>query len=515
VISTGPGFELKKAALPGTRLGVLEKTRTWINGMDEDANSESRAFLLLGKGGTGKSTIAHSLVQEFKQLRRLGAFFRFSLLTDIGPEHFFRTIARSIADLDPSYATVLMNFADSTLNTTTSPTRQLTELLTKPFKTLSALGTIVIVIDALDECPADHRLELIQCLQENIMLFPKSIRFIITSRPTEAAYLRGCSWVHTYDLESDVSVDQDIHKFVKSQLVHSATNQPLHGFDEERVGSIVASAEGLFQYAAVVCKEILDVGSSWKETPSQVYACLVTAGSQGLDALYLNILNACFSSFTTSQLGGFRQVMGWILHSQEPLSQQMLVDFELAQMTKKHSSLAASDSNDQDNHGLVPIILKSLGTLLGGMEDNNSRILPLHSSFRDFLLEESRSAQFFIGFSPFHHISLITASLHIMEQDLHFNMAFLENSYLPNSAIPDFEKRVKTGVSPTLLYTCQYWTTHLKMSRVTEAQFVEVARIHHFIDVFLAFWFEVLALEKCTDCAAKSLNFLCQWSKVS
>jgi len=501
--------------LPGTRLGVLEKTRTWINGTDEDANLESRAFLLLGKAGTGKSTIAHSLVQEFKQLRRLGAFFRFLSLTDIGPEHFFRTIARSIADLDPSYATVLMNFADSTLNTTTSPTLQLMELLTKPFKTLSALGPIVVVIDALDECPADHRLELIQCLQENIMLFPKSIRFIITSRPSEAAYLRGCSWVHTYDLESDVSVDQDIHKFVKSQLVHSATNQLLHGFDDERVDSIVASAEGLFQYAAVVCKEILDVGSSWKESPFQVYTHLVTAGSRGLDALYLNILGASFSSFTKPQLEGFRQVMGRILHSQEPLSQQMLMNFDLVQMTKKHSSLVASDSSDQDNHGLVPIILQSLGTLLGGMEDNHSRIFPLHSSFCDFLLEETKSAQFFIGLKSSHHISLASISLHIMERDLHFNMASLENSYLPNSAIPDFEKRVKAGVSCTLLYTCQYWTTHLKMSQITEAQFVDIAKIHHFIDVFLVFWFEVLALERCTNWAAKSLNFLCQWSKVS
>ena len=516
LISNGPGFEPEKVALPGTRLGVLEKARTWINGEDTDENSDSRALLLLGKAGVGKSAIAHRLVQEYRQLRRLGAFFRFSSSANVGPENFFRTIARRIADLDPSYATALMDFTDSTLNTTTSPILQLTELLTKPFKTLSALGTIVIVVDALDECPADHRLELIQCLHENILLFPKNIRFIFTSRPSEAHYLRSYPWVLTLDLESDTTVDDDIFQFVKSKLVYPATRHPLSGFDDSRLSAIVTSAEHLFQYAAVVCKEIVDAEHHHRESPFDVYTRLVTSGSQGLDGLYLNILHTAFSASPRSQLEGFHRVMGWILHSQDHLLRQMLIEFESAQVPKQSFFLTASALPDQDQYGLVPSILRPLGALLSGTEGSKDKVFPLHSSFRDFLLEEARSKQFCIGPELIHHINFTTTSLNIMQQELHFNMAFLESSYVFNSDVPDFEERVSTGVSETLAYVCAYWVAHLKMSCMTETQLMEVMKIHYFVESStIIFWLEVLALKKKIHLAEESLYFLAQWTNVS
>jgi len=495
---------------------VLEKARTWINGEDTDENSDSRALLLLGKAGVGKSAIAHRLVQECRQLRRLGAFFRFSSSANVGPENFFRTIARRIADLDPSYATALMDFTDSTLNTTTSPILQLTELLTKPFKTLSALGTIVIVVDALDECPADHCLKLIQCLHENILLFPKNIRFIFTSRPSEARYLCRHSWVSTFNLESDKAVDADIFQFVTSKLVHPGTKLSLSGFHNLELQAIVTSAEHLFQYAAVVCKEIVDAEDHQRESPLHVYTRLVTSGSQGLDALYLNILSTAFSASPSSQLEGFHRVMGWILHSQDHLSRQVLIDFESAQVSKKSSSLVASALDDKNHYGLVPSILRPLGALLSGTESSKDKVFPLHSSFRDFLLEEARSKQFCIGPELIHHINFTTTSLNIMKQELHFNMAFLESSYVFNSDVPNFEERVGTGVSETLVYVCAYWVAHLKMSCMTETQLMEVMKIQDFVESStIIFWLEVLALKRKIHLAEESLHFLAQWSNVS
>jgi len=482
-----------------------------MTGMEE--HPDSQAFLLLGKAGVGKSAIAHRIVQEAKQQGRLGAFFCFS--AGIGPGNFFRTIARRLADLEPAYASALMADTDSTLKTTSSLTRQLQDLLTKPFKTLSGLGPIALVVDALDECAVD-RDELIRCLHENIHLFPKNIRFFITSRPSEAQLLRRCPWVYTHNLEVDESTRSDIYRFVETKLADPITKEWLRGFDELKLDAIADAAEGLFQYAAVVCKEIMDAEARREKSPLQVYTRLVQSGSQGLDALYLAILNNAFAVSDSARLQAFHRLMGWILHAQDHLSKQMLVDFESVQMADKMSDVepALSEETSTD-YGLIASILHYLGALLSGTEEREGKVFPLHSSFRDFLLDKSRSAQFHIGLEPAHHISFTITCLQVMQQGLHFNMASLESSYLLNSDVPDFGEQVKAGVSQTLTYACLYWTEHLKRSEMTEADIHIRGKVWLFTLGYIAFWLEVLALKRRTDCAEKSMHFIFQWSKVS
>jgi len=482
-----------------------------MTGMEE--HPDSQAFLLLGKAGVGKSAIAHRIVQEAKQQGRLGAFFCFS--AGIGPGNFFRTIARRLADLEPAYASALMADTDSTLKTTSSLTRQLQDLLTKPFKTLAGLGPIVLVVDALDECTVD-RDELIECLNDNIHLFPKNIRFFITSRPSEAQLLRGCPWVYTHNLEVDESTRSDIYRFAETKLMDPTTKKQLRGFDKSKLDTIANAAEGLFQYAAVVCKEIMDAELHQAESPLQVYARLVKSGSQDLDALYLAILSNAFPVSDSTKLQTFHRVMGWILHAQDCLTQQMLFDFESVQMAEEMPDMESSLLEEANsNYGLAASILHFLGALLSGTEGNQSKVFPLHSSFCDFLLDKSRSAQFYIGQESVHHISLTITCLQVMQQGLHFNMASLESSYLLNSDVLDFEERVKAGISPTLAYACLYWTEHLERSGVTEADIDMEGKVQSFILGYIVFWLEVLALLRRTDCAEKSMQFMIQWSQVS
>ena len=505
-ITEGPDYEPKKAALPETRLHILDVIREWIYG---DV-LHTQAFLLLGKAGVGKSAIAHRVVQEAMQLGRLGAFFCFS--AGIGPENFFRTIARRLADLEPSYAAALMENMDSTLKTTPSMTRQLQDLLVKPFETLNALGPIIIVVDALDECAA-QRDELIHCLHDNISLFPKNIRFIITSRPTEAESLRTCTWVYPRNLEIDESTNSDIYKFTQSRLINPIQKLLPLGFGKPQLDDIVTAAEGLFQYAAVVCREITDAEKHRKETPLDVHARLVKTGSQGLDALYLTILNSAVSVSDGSQLEGFHRVMGWILHAQERLSRQILQDFESVWSRAEISTQTAS-SPDSGNYGLVASILHPLGALLSGTGGGETLVFPLHSSFRNFLLEKSRSNNFCIGTASTYHVSLATICLKIMDRDLHFNMASLDNSYVFNAYVPDFDDRVKSGISPALLYACLHWAKHIQNSAVLVVDFTEIKLVYNLIENLFLFWCEVLALKKQTDEAEKSLQMIGRWSQV-
>jgi len=75
-------------------------------------------------------------------------------------------------------------------------------------------------------------------------------------------------------------------------------------------------------------------------------------------------------------------------------------------------------------------IVKCLGALLSGTTDpisppgSPATIRPLHASFPDFLLDESRSGEFYIDLSHIHD-QLAFASLGIMKDGLRFNICEL------------------------------------------------------------------------------------------
>ncbi|KIK46091.1 hypothetical protein CY34DRAFT_76678 [Suillus luteus UH-Slu-Lm8-n1] len=103
-----------------------------------------------------------------------------------------------------------------------------------------------------------------------------------------------------------------------------------------------------------------------------------------------------------------------------------------------------------------------LGSLVSGTSDLHTPIRPLHASFYDFLTDESRSQDFFVDASAVQG-DLAFATLGVMnsEHGLRFNICSLENSYLPNSSVPDLEKRVKESISVELSYSCRFWGIHV------------------------------------------------------
>ena len=495
-------------------MDTLEIIRSWIAGEGEHADTQ--AFLILGQAGVGKSAILHRIAEEYNVTQRLAASFCFS--KDRGSTNFFRTIACSLAALDPAFASAVAaaSTRDPSLKSTTVITSQIKYLLKEPFQSLSILGTIVIVIDALDEC-YEGRDELVQRLHEHIPSFPKNIRFVITSRPSEAEALSRLPWVKTYLLNTATEID--LRTFVKHRLTEYNTGRLLPGFSEREIQAIVLAAEGLFQHANVVCQEIKGAAEDLWRDPSVVFTNLVTSGSRGLDSLYSRILSNAYGVFLDGESGQvvlnrlihFREVMGWIVHSRTRLSRRILLDFESA---NTGSSVSSDPDMKGKTYGPVSAILKPLAALLSGTQDASKDVYPLHSSFRDFVTDETRSGQFYVGSETAHHTHFASTSLKVMERGLHFNMANLESSYVLNRDIVDFSARVDAGISRALSYACINWAWHLEMSRITENDFACIEMLSDFLQVSFLFWLEALALEKQTSEAILAHTFLIDWLKV-
>jgi len=497
--------------LNGTRVSVLERIHRWIHGGGEGANA--RVLLAIGQAGVGKSAIAHSIASEYARMGRLGATFCFS--KDRGSENLFRTIARNLADIDPMYASVLSSSKiTSEMATSTSLEIQMELFLLVPFQRLSVIGPVVIVLDALDECV--DRNPAIDCLIKNIDSLPDNIRILITSRPPEAHRLREQPWVTVLNLEDEPPSDEDILLYVQDRLESQMSGPAtLHGLKEADLREIVSHSEGLFQYAAVVCSEILaSYFYEWplgkRETPKQTFIRLVKDSKGGLDTLYSGLLEKLYPSMTadSQSLQDFRSVMSWVLVAQGRLTHKALVEFG--------HFLADSDFDDWGGYNRVSMTLRPLGALLSGTQEGSTTVYPLHSSIRNYLTDETRSGRFYIGPETEQHHSLASICLRFLVAPgrLRFNIAGLESSYLYNKDISDFEARVSTAVSAGLSYSCRYWATHLRLSLKSLAEFERLADIGTLMNQKFLFWLEVLALQRKTGVAEDACQMLILWLTV-
>ena len=86
--------------MKGTRLGVFKEIDQWL------ADADARNILwLVGCPGSGKSTIASSLVSDLTERHRLGSSFAFKRgdVTLSDPSAVWRTVAYDLASNDPTF----------------------------------------------------------------------------------------------------------------------------------------------------------------------------------------------------------------------------------------------------------------------------------------------------------------------------------------------------------------------------------------------------------------------------
>ena len=144
----------------------------------------------------------------------------------------------------------------------------------------------------------------------------------------------------------------------------------------------------------------------------------------------------------------------------------------------------------------------------------NNAIRPLHTSFRDFLLDRPRSVDFYIDTSET-HVDFTVASLYILKKELRFNICHLESSHVTNKDMPGLADRIKECIPAHLSYSCRFWVNHLDCTAgnvacdPTMLKDVEVVLTDK-----LLFWFEVMSLLRAIPGAAQATSLLVKWSSV-
>ncbi|KIM66068.1 hypothetical protein SCLCIDRAFT_399095, partial [Scleroderma citrinum Foug A] len=490
------GLNEAKKCLNGTRIEILNEIVAWIDNTDA---TTPPIFWLYGQAGKGKSAIAHTIALLARNLGMLGSCFCFTRVRQHEQLHMklFPTIARDLADRDLRLRLLLIEVTtnDHSLRDTTDVAVQWKKLILEPLSQFkgSPSGSVV-VIDALDESGAEHtRATILRVLAAYGEGLPANIRILLTSRPLvdieEALHTSPHIYARSLDAIDTELTMRDIHLYVSTRL-----NGLRDTFSNDNLQQLAAKSGGVFEWARLACDFVSpQIGVIPKDRFHEIMSHVPGDGRTLLDEMYTTFLKDLLRGPDERRV--FRSVMRQILWLKEPLPISAL-DFMRDRFPR------------EDDRYPVGLTLNFMASLLVGVSEMSTPVRPLHASFYDFLLEETRSGEFCIQQGDVHR-DLAVASLSVMQAGLHFNICRLETSYISNVEVEDLEKRVQENISPHLLYSCQFWASHLQ-GAAFDADLAQLVRGFATGEQML-FWLEALGVSKLIREANLALTSAERW----
>ena len=479
--------EHNSRCLPGTRTSLLDEIREWAR------NENSKPiFWLSGMAGTGKSTITRTIAQSFFDDRQLGASFFFKKGEgECGnASRFFSTIAKDLVACEPGMVSGIKRAfdADSAI-LEKSLKDQFEQLILYQLldiqQTQSQTSTLVIVIDALDECEKQEDIQVILQLLVRIKDIKRvSLRILATSRPElflRHGFKKMPDGTHQDVILHEVPnaiIEHDIRLFLEHELKEI---QQYHSLSSDwprtdQIRILVELSKPLFIFAATVCRYIGTKGGNPEEYLDKVLRYRKSTFSQ-LDRTYLPILDHLLTEQEEEDkatwLCTFRELVGSIVILESPLS------------TASLSRLLQTPQQQ------VRCRLDSLHSVLSISNDDNAPIRPLHLSFREFLIDpKKQGTPFWVDTKKAHkklayHCLELTSYSSGLRQDM---CNFLAPGIL-RSEID--ESTVGSSLPPELQYACRYWVHHLeKSSYVIE----DGGMVQNFLKTRFLSWLEAMSL---------------------
>ncbi|KAJ0146221.1 D-xylose 1-dehydrogenase [Fusarium oxysporum f. sp. albedinis] len=455
--------EYNSKCLPGTRVELLQNINHWI----DDQNSKPILWLN-GMAGTGKSTISRTVARKRHERGDLGASFFFKRgETDRGSlAKFVPTVARQLSSRFPGIAPLIKKAIDMDPDIVGKTVKEqfdklFREPLSRVVATQASTSSVLIVIDALDECNDDADIKLLlNILSDTTSIGTFSTRVLITSRPELPVRLGFQSIDGTYqDLAlhriSEPIIEGDIAIFLRHEFNNIRENfnnlkedlrLPVHWPREVDLMQLTIAASPLFIFAATICRFI---GDSCLGSPDKLLQSVLRHTSNS----HASKLNITYSPVLEQQvvnrpdrerrniIESFRLIVGTIVTLASPLSVRalaLLLDEDIDEVTTR---------------------LRMLHSVLDVPENIDSPVRLLHLSFRDYLIdpENKETFEFWVD-EKLVHRKLAKHCLHVMCGTLRENICGLPFPGMYRSAVD--VQQVKERIPPELQYACMYWVHH-------------------------------------------------------
>ncbi|KAI7976980.1 hypothetical protein EIK77_002376 [Talaromyces pinophilus] len=315
--------------LPGTRTELLSQISEWAESLDG-----KHIFWLNGMAGTGKSTIARTVAKSFKDKEQLGAtfFFKRGEANRSDARYLISTITKQLVT---SHLQLIPDVSKAIENNPNLLSKSLREqfdmLLLQPLLglKLDQPATVIVIIDALDECDQEKDiriiLQLLFQLQEVKSVY---LQIFLTSRP-ELPIRLGFRKNHSHqdlvlhELPKPV-IEHDIRLYLEDKFSRIreersfASNWP----GDEAINELVRMSSPLFIFAATAYR-FINGGMDPKRQLEKFLASQAATSAPQMDKIYLSVLKQlmCAGEDDPAEiLQEFRDVIGTIILLATPLS---------------------------------------------------------------------------------------------------------------------------------------------------------------------------------------------------
>jgi hypothetical protein len=447
--------------LPNTRIELLQNIADWADGLHERC-----IFWLNGTAGTGKSTIARTVARIHHDQGNLGASFFFSRGGgDVGhADRVVLTLAVQLAIRMPSAKRHICDAIQENKNIASQSLRdQWDQLILNPLSKLDCNSphSIVLVIDALDECVSERDIRILLRLLA-LSRSPSNIRLriFITSRPITPIRIGfshmpqlKCQIFNLHDIATTI-VDRDLRLFFKHSFkaIREERGFAIDWPGTQIIRRLVEISCGSFSWASTACRFIRD-GRRQGRRRISILVKDKTSGAgadKRLDEIYITVLKDTIEQGYTDEEKQelyelLRKILGSIMILFSPLSMDCLANLLHLPSSDIHETLA------------------DLHTVFNIRYQKKRPIRLHHPTFRDFLLNKDRCSDlnFWVDEKQAHKDladDCVDLMLKMLKRDI---CGFLSAGTLIREVNPDL---IEQCIPPALQYACIYWVHHYRQS---------------------------------------------------
>ncbi|KAJ3037546.1 hypothetical protein HDV00_001591 [Rhizophlyctis rosea] len=451
---------LRQAHQEGTRMWLLDEIFIWLK--EED----SRVFWLKGDPGVGKSVMAGVVANALQGELHLGAAF-FCKHDDVSrrdASKLIHTMACGLAHWDHRIAFHLEKFLRAHPHITSqSVPEQFAGLVLEPLSAVpDSDNTVVLVVDAIDECGEKHsRKDILNVLGVECAKLPSFVKLFVTSRMEEdivAAFanLEPYKLLDPRDRNNLHDLELKAQSMLEEQLSHHAISQ-IELLD--LVDMIVKKSAGVFVWLTMAepflreCNDVEKMRTTIVDLPSNV------------EGLYEGTLMRAYE-----RCPALADIVPLVIIAQEPLTPATIAGFL----------------------GFTDLEVTSALDVMSGIVKADQVVKVRHKSLTDFITNPERCKEKSLLVSlPSGNAKLAAYCLTSMNNLLRPNPCNLATRCL-NSEIPKLAEGIQTSI-PHIIYAAEFWLDHVLHSGDEDTEHL-LPLVGAFLTTKLLDWFEVLSL---------------------
>ncbi|CAG7915447.1 unnamed protein product [Penicillium olsonii] len=464
-------------------------------------------YWVSGMAGTGKSTIALTLARAYK--RAFGMVDRSEAHVSLAATFFFSrgggdlssasrfpaTIAIQLAEVSGQFREAIARAVEDNPRLESLGIQEQWEtLIIRPLSprsqyTATNPSTLLLIIDALDECDSAQDIQVImRCLERVTHATGVRCRVFLTSRPDltighgfdDSASLSRESFV-LHDIERSI-VDQDLKIYYRDQLSRLKSPIPPEEstISEITIQKLVERSNGLFIHAATVCRFVRDGGwLAFERLTRLVETQKSDSAELELNRMYKTVLEYSFASVTDGltqeevekvhQL--FQRIVGAIMVSFDAMSPDSLAILLEVKWESIFTTLSAF-------HSVIDV-----------PKCQYDPIRILHPTFREYLLNpNNRGDKFHSIVAKEAHGYLLTGCFACLMSQLRRNILDISNPGAKAQKVS--AGKINACISRELQYSSRYWWDHFQNSdNHSRTEFI----LLEFLEHKYLFWLECLA----------------------